>query len=326
MDKINRPDRTNRTDRIKRRRGEKIKFSVVIPTLDNFEGLQKCVDSVVKAGKEMVEEIIVVDNSNVVNDEELIVKSLVKSEKLRIIQNERNEGFAKAVNQGVNIARNNWVAVLNDDVTINEGWFREIVNSVTSYGLRVGSICGTILNRDGTRIESRGLEFEIKGKARNRDNRKSYAGARFFANAQNDSLQYVFGASGAAVVYNKEAFVEVGMFDEDFFAYLEDVDLSLRLNSLGWKTLYEPGAICYHTGGGTADKMGGFRYRMTARNWWFIILKHYRLRTFVKNFPAIIVEQFKNFWAIKSVRGWLWLIEEVITQLPRMLKKRKTIL
>jgi GT2 family glycosyltransferase len=119
---------------------------------------------------------------------------------------------------------------------------------------------------------------------------------------------------------------KVGFFDEDFFAYLEDVDLSLRLQNAGWKTLCVPQAIAYHLGGGTADRMGDLRYRLVARNWWFIILKHYPARTFFRRFPEIIIEQSKNLVAVRNVKGMLWVVKELLIKWPKIIKKRKPIL
>lgn len=77
------------------------------------------------------------------------------------------------------------------------------------------------------------------------------------------------------------------MFDQDFFAYEEDVDLALRLTKFGYKTLYIPKAISYHLGGGTSNQMGNFRARMDVKNWFFIIIKNYSLKEITKNLPKL---------------------------------------
>jgi len=149
----------------------------------------------------------------------------------------------------------------------------------------------------------------------------------------------VWGASAAFVVYNKKILKQIGLFDENFFAYEEDVDLALRLHNLNYQTLYIPQAISYHLGGGTSNKMGIFRYKMDAKNWIYIIIKNFSKKEIIKNFPQIIEERLRNLsglikqiirlYKIKSLY-YLPIIlistyGEVFVNLPKMFKKRKSI-
>ena len=187
---------------------------------------------------------------------------------------------------------------------------------------RIATYFGTVLNWEGTRVESTGLQYWIKGKAKNRDNgRKLKVKSEKFKVKE----EFVWGAPASLVVYYKPALEEVGLFDEDFFAYLEDVDLSLRLRAAGWKTLYVPQAVSYHWGGATADRVRNLRYRLVARNWWFIILKHYSFGVFLRNFPAILVEQAKNILSVGGLVGILWVVKELLLKCPRILGRRKPI-
>ncbi|MFH1561338.1 MAG: glycosyltransferase family 2 protein [Patescibacteria group bacterium] len=315
-------------------------FSIVIPNYNGRQLLESCLGSI---KSNLVDEIIVVDNGSTDGSVKYLKKQGAKLHKFRsyrhsdpptggeeslskeilrrfapqddknvrpvkLIQNHKNLGFAKAVNQGIQIAKNDYVLVLNNDVRLDGKYF-DAIHQAIKENPKLGACCGLVWNWSGQSIESTGLEFEVKGKS---------------ALIRNDHPKgIVFGAPASAVAYYKPALLKAGLFDEDFFAYLEDVDLSIRLNSRGFKTLYVPRAIAYHRGGATSDQLGNLRYRMTARNWIFIFLKHYPVSTFLKHLPAIVVEQSKNLLAVKQPSDILWVIKEVITKCPKILKKRQ---
>ncbi|MPN33502.1 hypothetical protein SDC9_180990 [bioreactor metagenome] len=139
------------------------------------------------------------------------------------------------------------------------------------------------------------------------------------------------------MVYQKNIIQKIGGFDNDFFAYEEDVDLALRLSKLGYKTLYIPNAICYHLGGGTSNQMGNFRACMDVKNWFFIIIKNYSLKEIFKNLPKIIEERLRNLsylvkttinsYKFKSIYYLPLSITktygQVLIKLPKMINKRK---
>ncbi|MFA5750332.1 MAG: glycosyltransferase family 2 protein, partial [Candidatus Shapirobacteria bacterium] len=132
---------------------------------------------------------------------------------------------------------------------------------------------------------------------------------------------------------------KIGLFDEDFFAYEEDVDIALKLVNLGYQTLYIPKAFCYHLGGGTSNKMGNFRSRMDTKNWIYIIIKNYSASEFWNNFPSIFEERLRNLsrlikntikaYGLKSIYklpiDLLKTYGEVLIKLPKMFKKRKNL-
>lgn len=104
----------------------------------------------------------------------------------------------------------------------------------------------------------------------------------------------IWGSSAAVVVYQKSAVTKVGLFDESFFAYIEDVDLAYRLQKSGFKSLLIPKAISYHLGGRTSNSMGTLRQYYTLRNWVKLIIKNYTKRELVTNLPSISIERLRN--------------------------------
>jgi len=104
---------------------------------------------------------------------------------------------------------------------------------------------------------------------------------------------------------------KIGLFDEDFFAYEEDVDVALRLAKLKYQTLYIPQTLCYHLGGGTSGKMGNFRNRMDAKNWIYLIIKNYSASEFWSNFFPIIEERLRNLSGLTKLPSKLTVLKSV---------------
>ena len=120
--------------------------------------------------------------------------------------------------------------------------------------------------------------------------------------------------------------------DEDFFAYLEDVDLNLRFNSKNRQTVYVPKAISFHQGGVTSGKMKGLRRQADIQNWWFIIIKNYPLSTIIKHGPKIFLERLRNLNGLIKETDKKKIIPEIIRvylktigKILKIMKKRKPI-
>ncbi len=308
-------------------------FSFIIPNYNSQDYLNDCLQSILKACKEIPQlkvEIILVDNYSTDKSVDIFSKNVPK-EISQVILNNKNFGFAKAVNQGIKISRSNWVIITNNDITIASDWLKLISKYIeNNQDKKVSTFFGTVLNRDGQKIESQGFKFYKSGKIENINNQKNY-------NEKPDTNNIIWGAPAAIIVYNKEIINKVGLFDEDFFAYLEDVDLALRLNLLSYKTLYVAQATSFHIGGATSNKMSNFRSKMSLRNWIYIIIKNYSILDFIKNFFSIFEERFRNYsYFIKQTFSCFRLqsiivipiqtisiIFEIIFKIPRMLQKRR---
>jgi len=289
-------------------------FSVIIPNYNGKKFLQQSLES---TNDPLVDEVIIVDNGS--NDGS---QKYLDSKKVTIIKNKKNLGFARAVNQGIRAAKNDYLVVMNNDLRVRGDWFKIMAEAIKRWKRKekkIGAYSGKVSDWQGKRIESTGLAFEIKGRSFNRGNGEVDSPSKY------NKEEFIFGASASIVIYYKPALLEVGLFDNDFFAYLEDVDLSLRLNDKGWKTIYLPNAIAYHLGGGTANRIKGFRSRMVAKNWWLVIIKNYPLKIFLSHLPEIILERLKNLLVIRSPLGFLWLIKELMIKLPKEIMNRKPI-
>jgi GT2 family glycosyltransferase len=214
--------------------------------------------------------------------------------KFKSISLSANTGFAYAVNRGIEASVYEYVCVCNNDLTVHQTWFKNITSTISSNkNSKITTFFGLVLNKDGTKVESRGLKFYPYGKAENIDNGQAYS-LPVIASAARQSHPYlIWGASASIVVYHKLTLLKVGLFDERFFAYIEDVDLSYRLNKSGYKTLFVPDAKSFHLGGGTAGKNSFLRKKLTFINWLKFLKKNYATNELLINLPGIILERFR---------------------------------
>ena len=313
-----------------------ISISIIIPNLNGEEFLPACLESLKTAidQAKISAEIILVDNASTDTSPEIFT-TFCQNHKInyQLLSLKKNYGFAGAVNRGVKTSKYDWVLVCNNDLKIDKNWLLHTTKLLTSQLLnysttKLAAISGTVLNYDGSRFESQGLKFYYSGKCNNISNNEPYSPSFFEGRGSGGGFK-IWGASAALTLYNKKIFNQVGGFDEDFFAYEEDVDLSLRLHNLGYTTLYVPQALSYHLGGATSSRMGNFRHRMDAKNWIYIIAKNYSTTELLIYFPSIFIERLRNLSGlIKNTplkyipRDVFRTYGEVIRTLPKILKKR----
>ena len=233
------------------------RVAIVVLNWDGAKIIGKCLDSLAKQSYKSYK-IIVVDNGSTDNSKEVLVKYQNNlADKIHVIYNHKNSGFAGGVNIGIKYATaNNFdaVALFNNDATADEGWLFALVNILSNHE-DVGISTGLLLHDDRKTIDSTGDWYSVWGLAfpRSRDKEASNA----------PKSGYVFGATGGASLYRIEMLKDVGLFDEDFFAYYEDVDLSFRAQLKGWKVYYTKDAIAYHKRGVTSSRIKGFdKYQM----------------------------------------------------------------
>lgn len=256
-------------------------ISVIIPNFNGTEFLPALFSNLKKVILPEFE-IIFVDNGST-DDSISLVNKLYPQ--IKIIRNKSNLGFGAAVNQGIKAAREPYVCLLNNDVILENNWFKYMIASIKKHP-DIACFCGTVLNKNGTSVESMGIDFDWSGKCLQLKSRP--AGP-------------VWGSSAAVVIYQKNILFNIDYFDPHYFAYLEDVDVAFRLQQKKYQTLLVPRSIAYHLGGGTADKMGNFRAKQTFKNWIYFILKNYSLNQIIRNLPRILTERLRNLsFLIKS--------------------------
>jgi len=285
---------------------------VVIPNLNGGEELIAAVQSLVE--QSLPPHIIVVDNASSDNSIELLQN---KYPDIEIIRHSKNKGYAGGVNPGFRRAialGATYTAPFNNDAIADRNWLKRLVAYLDDHP-RAGVAASKVLAADRERIDSTGEFYTIWGLAYPRG-RREYDTQRY------DNQTEIFGASGASSLYRVSALKKVGLLDEDFFAYYEDVDLSFRLQLAGWKIAFVPNSIVYHKIGMTGDRVKGFYTRQTIKNlpliWFKNIPSRYlwhvgwRLALAETLFFGRAVARGQGWTALKAAcKGWYLLIRKI---------------
>ena len=237
----------------------------------NYKGIEDTISCLASLAQQTLKDftIIAVENGSGDNSREEF-KKLEKQygSKLHTIYNKENLGFAGGVNCGIRWAlENNYdkIALFNNDAVAEPDWLEQLLK--TSDKEQAGITTGLLLHEKGDTIDSTGDWYTTWGLPfpRNRNDRASKAPGQ----------EPVFSASGGASLYRAEVFNDIGLFDEDFFAYYEDTDISFRAQLAGWKIIYTPKAIAYHKQGATSGRMpGGFTVYQTFKNLPILFIKN----------------------------------------------------
>lgn len=252
------------------------RVAVVVLNWNGVEIIGKCLDSLAEQSYRNYQ-IIVVDNGSKDNSKEVLTKYQSKlANKIHVIYNQKNSGFAGGVNIGIKYVLDNKfdaVALFNNDATADENWLSGLVEALNEHK-EVGISTGLLLNDDKKTIDSTGDWYSVWGLAfpRFRDRE---------VNAAPES-GYVFGASGGASLYRTEMLKDVGLFDENFFAYYEDVDISFRAQLRGWKVFYIKSSVAYHERGITSSRIKGFDKYQMFKNLPMLLIKNVPKGLFLK--------------------------------------------
>jgi GT2 family glycosyltransferase len=267
-------------------------------------------------------ELIFIDNASV--DGSLAFMHQLCDESplaITLLSNTENTGFAPACNQGIRAARGEWIALLNNDAFPEPGWL-EYLWDASQDSPRLGMVAAKLLfAHEPARINSAGIAIDRAGIA------WDWRGGELDQPEESGPVE-IFGPCGGAALYSRQMLDEIGGFDEDFFAYLEDVDLAWRAQLAGWRCVLEPRARVYHVHSATLGNGSPFKNYLLGRNKVWLITKNYPSPWLLFYLPAIItydimsviVSTFRshNFAALK---GRL----TALRQLPFFLKKRRAI-
>lgn len=243
-------------------------FSVIILNWNGKHLLEECLSSI-RSQTFRDFETIVVDNGSTDGSADWVKEHWAES--VSTVALPSNFGFAGGNNAGIRLARGRYVILLNNDTAVDPGWLAAMDAAVRRHP-DAGMFTPKILNyyrRD--EIDNTGHLIYPDGLARGRDRLEKDDG-RF------DEEGETLWPSGCAGVYKKEMLDEIGLLDESFFAYGEDVDLGLRGRWAGWKCIYVPSANVYHKYSATTGMYSPQKAFLAERN---------RLWLLFKNFPVV---------------------------------------
>ncbi len=268
--------------------------SIVIPNWNGIKFIKVCLESVLQSTFTNYE-VIVVDNGSTDGSRELVEDLFHRVGgtegpptrcTCHMVRLSKNLGFARACNEGIKAAEGKYVVLLNNDVEVEKTWLRELVE-----GMERHPECGM-----GT---SKMVQYDNREQLYNTGdlfNIWCTGGARGFGEidcGQYDEEDYIFGACAGAGIYKKSLFKRIGLFDEDFFIFSEDVDLNIRAQCVGERCIFLPKAVVYHWGTATVGFHSNRHVFLGARNDLFVLVKNYTLREFIKYFIKIFTHQYK---------------------------------
>jgi GT2 family glycosyltransferase len=254
--------------------------SVVIPNWNGLRWLDPCLEALGTQHQPAVE-VIVVDNGS---RDGSVAHLRSAHPEVDVLALGANTGFAHAANRGVERARGDFVAFVNTDVVLARDWVSRLARvlavdaSAAAVACKMVSLAdpgviydaGDVLRRDGA--------CEQRGRFERDDGRWDDPGE-------------VFGACAGAAMYRRSVLVSLGGFDERYFAYLEDVDLALRIRLAGWGCRYEP-AVAHHAGEGSSEQLPGGHHLLVARNTIVLVARWFPARWL----PYVLYRQL----------GWAW--------------------
>jgi len=275
-------------------------------------------------------EIILVDNGSTDDSIEFVTKNF---KEVKIIENKKNLGFSAGNNKGILSGKGKYFFILNNDTKVDKYCIERLIESIEKDN-KIGMSAPKILSlRNPKLIDSVGLNILSDGMARGRARMEIDKG-------QYNQIEEILLPSGCAALYRKKMLDEIGLFDEDFFAYCEDVDLGLRGRLAGWKAILVPSAIVYHYYSGTTKDYSDFKVFLVERNHFWVVLKNFPLKLILllpfftmKRYLFLIygtltkqgpVSKFKS----SKLRLFFILIKAYVSALkglPEMIKKRRSI-
>jgi len=218
--------------------------SVIIPLFNKLDYTKRCLKSIFSQTEYPDYEVILIDNGSTDGSREFIRAQRKKNNKIRVILNEKNEGFARANNRAARQAKGQFLLFLNNDTQVTEGWLKALVNVAQDNPL-VGAVGSKLLYPDGA-IQHAGIWL-----LEHRPSADPLLAVNSFAKqpgdfpSANKAMTYQ-ALSAACILVDKSLFEEIKGFDQGFWNGYEDVDLCLRMGEKGRKIVYEPDSVVIH--------------------------------------------------------------------------------
>lgn len=319
------------------------KVLIQIVSWNSYKFLPDCLNSIFNQTYKNFS-VLIIDNASTDGTIEFIKENYPM---IMILRNNKNLGFATAHNQGMKLFKNYpYILIANPDIIFEKDWLEKIL-SVIERDKKIGAISGKLLKIYTSEPE---INEKVKTKIIDSAGIKVSRWRRFINrgegeldHGQYDKKEEVFGFSGACVLCRRQALEDIKIdgeyFDEDFFSYKEDIDLSYRLRWRGWKIIYFPEAVAYHYRQVSGEKKRIseiikerknrsplVRY-LSYRNHLFLLIKNESFINFLKDLPWILFYELGKFLYLlffeqKTFKAFF----EIFKKLPKMLKKRKYIL
>jgi hypothetical protein len=231
-------------------------------------------------------EVILVDNASIDGSYESVVSQFGNDNRLVIIRNDTNKGFAGGNNVGLKYAKGSYIALLNNDTEVERNWLTEAVK-IAESDEKIAIVQSKLFFwHDHDMLESAGAFIDKAG----------YGFERGLAKGKNlyNKVAEVFYANGAAITIKRKILKKlctgkIELFDDDFFFAYEDVDLSWRVRLAGYKTVVAPLSIVFHHRSSTTSRSMGLLVFHHCKNRILTLVKNYSLKNVLKYAPLLII-------------------------------------
>ena len=292
------------------------RVTVVIPNWNTKRFLGPCLNSLRRQTYEDFE-VVLVDSASTDDSLAFMAENFPE---VKVIALGENRGFSGAVNAGIKTSQAEFVALLNNDTEQDPGWLAALVRAAERHpeaSLFASKLVDfrdrRLLDGAGDALRQSGLPYRL--------------GHGEIDHGQFEEETFVFGACAAAALYRRSLFEDIGLFDEDFFAYCEDGDVSFRAQLAGHRCLYVPNSIVYHLGGAsTGGKRSATVTRLGTQNGINLLVKNLPASLLAGWLPSVLAGQLCRVAVVSlspgGLRAYLVGLAGAWRLLPRMLKKR----
>lgn len=252
-----------------------MKVSVVTPNYNGERFLKTFMDSL-NEDSEYIGEVIIVDNGSTDGSIDYLKNNRFNFP-LVLIENNENLGFSPAVNQGILKAKHDLIFSINNDTEIKKGSIKALAELISSSD-DIFSVQAKMLQYTNKElIDDVGDEYNLLAWTKK-------TGENHHSDEYSEVMD-IFSSCAGAAMYKKPVLNEIGLFDDNFFAYMEDVDLAIRSKINGYRNLLCPDAIVYHIGSATSgSRYNEFKVRLAARNNVWVVYKNIPIPLKIVNF------------------------------------------
>jgi GT2 family glycosyltransferase len=296
------------------------RVSLILVTWNSARFLPRCLDGIARQTFGDIE-VIAIDNASVDDSVALVRERFPNA---TIIRNTTNEGFSRAVNQGIARASGDFVQLVNPDAFLEPEYVAKLVEALEENEA-YGSATGKLLRAEGVGVDSKGIRMTRTG--------------RHFDIEEGEERE-VFGVSGAAAMY-KMAFIRDvtlvdGQFlDEDFFSYREDADVAWRGRLFGWRAVYVADAVGWHVRSVTPQNrraLPPFINLHSFKNRFMMRIKNEGLYLALRNAPFELTRDLVTIAAVLTIErsslpafAWLWRNRKRILAKRREIQRRRRV-
>ncbi|MGF0031929.1 glycosyltransferase family 2 protein [Bariatricus sp. SGI.154] len=254
-----------------------MKVTIVIPNYNGKHFMEPCLASL-KEQTYRDYRILVVDNASTDGSIEYMKENYPE---IDVIALDQNYGFSRAVNVGIQNSATPYVILLNNDTTVDPHYVEEMVKAIEKSP-RIFSVSSKMIQMYHPElIDSAGDLYTLIGWGICRGTGRPVTNYT--------EADEIFTACAGAAIYRRSAFKKIGYFDENHFAYLEDIDVGYRAKIYGYKNMYCPTALVYHVGSGTSgSKYNSFKVKLSARNNIYLNYKNMPIVQLILNFLPLL--------------------------------------